>query len=109
MKNTLVQIKSGRPIGIDFGLAFGAGLAIGVPELMPFRLTSQILGVLKPFSEHDLLALTMVNVLKALKNDKTSLIACMNVFVNESLDWDEYIRKKAVEGEDVDVNEKGTF
>jgi len=46
--NTLVTGR-GLLIGIDFGIAFGKGAwALPVPELLPFRLTKQMLGVLSP-------------------------------------------------------------
>ncbi|XP_076239081.1 DNA-dependent protein kinase catalytic subunit [Calliopsis andreniformis] len=96
--NTLVTIGSGRCLGIDFGLAFDAGIDQKVPELMPFRLTNQILGLLKPFTEKDLLGVTMVHVLRALRNDQGPILSCMDVFVNEPLNWTEHVNKALREG-----------
>ena len=46
--NTLITDR-GLLVGIDFGVAFGKGVwALPVPELVPFRLTKQMLGVLSP-------------------------------------------------------------
>jgi phosphatidylinositol kinase/protein kinase (PI-3 family) len=34
-----MDTTDGELLAIDFGIAFGSGVALGVPELMPFRLT----------------------------------------------------------------------
>ncbi len=42
LENFLLDTKTGSVILIDFGAAFGAGLLLTVPELMPVRLTRQV-------------------------------------------------------------------
>lgn len=39
LENYLVDTTDGEILGIDFGVAFGNGLGLGIPELMPIRLT----------------------------------------------------------------------
>ena len=39
LENYLVDTTDGELLAIDFGVAFGSGISLGVPELMPFRLT----------------------------------------------------------------------
>jgi DNA-dependent protein kinase catalytic subunit len=39
LENYLIDCSDGCVLGIDFGIAFGSGLHLGIPELMPFRLT----------------------------------------------------------------------
>jgi DNA-dependent protein kinase catalytic subunit len=39
LENFLVDTSDGEVLGIDFGIAFGSGVSLSVPELMPFRLT----------------------------------------------------------------------
>lgn len=94
LENTLIEIKSGCCLGIDFGLSFGAGIDQLVPELVPFRLTRQILELLKPFTEKDSFATIMNNVLQSLKNEQGPLLASLDVFINESLDWNKDINKE---------------
>ena len=48
LDNFLVDITDGEVFGIDFGIAFGSGVQLAMPELMPFRLTQQIEGVIAP-------------------------------------------------------------
>jgi DNA-dependent protein kinase catalytic subunit len=39
LENYLIDTTDGEILGIDFGIAFGSGVHLGIPELMPFRLT----------------------------------------------------------------------
>ena len=39
LENFLVNTTDGEVLGIDFGLSFGAGVQLAIPELVPFRLT----------------------------------------------------------------------
>ena len=39
LENFLVDTTDGEVFGIDFGIAFGSGVQLAMPELMPFRLT----------------------------------------------------------------------
>lgn len=88
LSNTLISYTSGKALGIDFGYSFDAAVDLSPPELMPFRLTPQILGLLQPFDENGLLKVTMMNVLRAIKHGKDPLLACMDIFTKEpSLDW----------------------
>lgn len=100
MENILISVKSGRCLGIDFGYAFGAGVDISIPEMMPFRLTPQILGLFKPFAENGPFEATMVFVLKALRREKGPLMACLDVFINEPLNWLENIHQFSKENQE---------
>lgn len=39
LENFLIDTSDGEILGIDFGIAFGSGVHLGIPELIPFRLT----------------------------------------------------------------------
>lgn len=97
--NTLIAIESGRCLGIDFGSAFGGGIDQSVPELVPFRLTAQIKGLLEPFNVYDSMGNTMIHVLRALKNSKGSLLACLDVVAHEHLNWEQHVQKLSQEKE----------
>lgn len=83
LQNTLVCIATGRCLGIDFGHAFGSGIRMPIPELVPFRLTPQILELLRPFTERDLLATIMTHAMRALRDDRGPILACMDIFVHK--------------------------
>ncbi|KAL6258664.1 hypothetical protein P5V15_010617 [Pogonomyrmex californicus] len=83
LQNILVHVVTGRCLGIDFGHAFGSGIRASVPELVPFRLTPQILELLQPFTERDLLATTMIHAMRAMRDDQGPILACMDIFVHK--------------------------
>jgi DNA-dependent protein kinase catalytic subunit len=87
-ENFLLDIKSGSLIGIDFGAAFGAGVHLPVPELVPFRLTRQVAQVYHPLDSLSLLKQDMITSLDALRDKKDVLLEIMDVFAKEPmLDW----------------------
>lgn len=103
LSNILISIGSGKCLGVDFDQAFDAGIDSMIPQLMPFRLTPQILGLLKPFTEKDLFGATMIHVLKALQCDKSTILACLDVFIHEPLNWTESINKALERVEEVNT------
>ncbi|XP_023247140.1 DNA-dependent protein kinase catalytic subunit-like [Copidosoma floridanum] len=103
LENLLIEVKSGKCYGIDFGLAFGTGIDQSVPELVPFRL-GQILGLLKPFDETALLGITMTHVLSALRKEHGPLSAYLDIFIHEPLDWTQ--NSKWIPHDKIDVVKK---
>ena len=114
------MICSGRLISIDFGHAFGSATELlPVPELIPFRLTRQMIGFLEPLGVAGLLRVPMINVLEgrfdvketmikvspltpyfqiALRNNQDLLLNVMDIFVKEPLmDWKKIAIKRGKE------------
>ncbi|XP_069813698.1 DNA-dependent protein kinase catalytic subunit isoform X2 [Dendropsophus ebraccatus] len=89
LSNFMVNMETGGMIGIDFGHAFGTATQfLPVPELMPFRLTCQIINLMLPLKETGLFDSVMVHALRAYRRNPDLLISTMDVFVKEpSLDW----------------------
>merc|ERR1712190_187881 len=88
LDNYLVDESTGQVIGIDFGAAFGYGLGLPVPELMPCRLTRQFMNIMNPLNTKIHVRNYMATVMTALREKKDNLLNVMNVFVKEpSLDW----------------------
>ncbi|KAJ3139728.1 hypothetical protein HK100_011282 [Physocladia obscura] len=89
LDNFLVDLKTGRIIGIDFGHAFGSATEVlPVPELVPFRLTNQMEKFLLPLGVQSLMANPMTNVLTSIQDGKGRLLNALNIFVNEPLlEW----------------------
>lgn len=95
LDNFLISMTDGEFIGIDFGYAFDAAtLLLPIPEMVPFRLTRQMTGLLKPLDSDGLLKLTMIAAISALVQNRHLLLDVMDVFVNEPLlDWTQWASK----------------
>lgn len=94
LKNILISLDNGEIIPIDFGFAFGtATQIIPVPELVPFRLTPQFIKLMEPLNKDGLIKETMIHCLRALRRNKSSIVATLDVFIQEpSIDWWEFAR-----------------
>eukprot|EP01122_Echinamoeba_exundans_P009334 TRINITY_DN3272_c0_g4_i1.p1 TRINITY_DN3272_c0_g4~~TRINITY_DN3272_c0_g4_i1.p1 ORF type:complete len:1129 (-),score=263.25 TRINITY_DN3272_c0_g4_i1:1424-4744(-) len=97
LDNFLLNLKNGEVIGIDFGHAFGsATLVLPIPELVPFRMTPQVLGMVLPLDSETVLKYNMVHAMTALHNSRQTLLNFMDVFINEPLvDWQTYMSRTA--------------
>lgn len=88
LENFLVDTSDGQVLGIDFGIAFGSGVHLATPELMPFRLTRQIEGVIAPHPKEGVYKQTMVHAMSALRKRKRLILDTCDIFVKEPLlDW----------------------
>lgn len=74
LDNFLVDITDGEVLGIDFGIAFGSGVHLATPELMPFRLTQQIEGVIAPHPLEGVYMQTMIHAMTALRKRKRLIL-----------------------------------
>lgn len=101
LENFLVDTTDGEVLGIDFGIAFGSGVQLSIPELIPFRLTQQIEGVIAPHSLEGTYKQTMVHALNALRRRKSLILDTCEIFVKEPLlDWTkEAIQKLRAQGQ----------
>ncbi|KAF9986247.1 hypothetical protein BGZ75_002051 [Mortierella antarctica] len=99
LENFLLDMSNGCLIPIDFGHAFGSATEVlPVPELVPFRLTRQLEGFLKPLGIKGLLEHPMVCIMKALQSKKEVILNTMDIFVKEPLlDWRSHALKQARE------------
>jgi DNA-dependent protein kinase catalytic subunit len=88
LDNFLLDRSDGSLVLIDFGVSFGQGISLGIPELMPFRLTRQFQSVFSPEGLEGQFRHSMLNSLKSLQKNQNTLLDCCEVFINEPLqDW----------------------
>uniref|UniRef100_A0A6I8P9D2 DNA-dependent protein kinase catalytic subunit n=1 Tax=Ornithorhynchus anatinus TaxID=9258 RepID=A0A6I8P9D2_ORNAN len=100
LSNFMINLETGGMVGIDFGHAFGSATQfLPVPELMPFRLTRQLINLMSPMKESGLVYSVMVHALHAFRTDPDLLLNTMDVFVKEpSLDWKNFETKMLKRG-----------
>ncbi len=89
LNNWMIDVTTGRAVGIDFGIAFGhATLITPVPELLPIRLTRQILKLCAPLEQNGLFEASMLHTVRALRENNDLLMCILHVFIKEpSIDW----------------------
>jgi DNA-dependent protein kinase catalytic subunit len=88
LENFLVDKTNSEIVGIDFGAAFGQGILLSVPELMPFRYTRQFQHMLDPLRTEDILKQDMTYVMRALRDQRRKLLTVLDVFIKEpQMEW----------------------
>ena len=91
LDNLLMDEYDGSIIQIDFGICFGMGASVlPVPELIPFRLTAQLRGMLQPLDGAGLLRHYMIMALSKLRTEHGIAIMsnALEVYINDPvLDW----------------------
>lgn len=95
LSNIMIDIKTGRIISIDFGHSFGSAISdLSIPELIPFRLTPQLINIMLPLGVSGILTKCMVHSLRCFRSSRNILMSCMKVFVKEpTIDWLESAKK----------------
>eukprot|EP01060_Flectonema_neradi_P029030 TRINITY_DN3928_c4_g1_i3.p1 TRINITY_DN3928_c4_g1~~TRINITY_DN3928_c4_g1_i3.p1 ORF type:complete len:363 (+),score=59.12 TRINITY_DN3928_c4_g1_i3:120-1208(+) len=96
LDNFLVDNNNLDVVPIDFGHAFGTATEmLHIPELMPFRLTPQIVTVCEPLGA-SVLKGGMTASLQSLRNNNKLLLDVLSVFVREPLaTWQRNATRKA--------------
>lgn len=79
LENALICQRTGEVVGIDFGFAFGLHLQLGVPEVVPFRLTNQLQGLMEPVGMRGQYAQCLTSALDALRKRKDLMLTLMQV------------------------------
>lgn len=91
LDNLLLDTACGSIVQIDFGICFGMGTSVlPVPELIPFRLTTQLRSVLLPLDGTGLLRQYMSTVMQTLRADDGfgMLANALEIYINDPvLDW----------------------
>lgn len=88
LDNTMVDFGSGEIVHIDFNVCFEKGKRLRVPELVPFRLTQNMVHALGITGPDGLFKITAEQVLSVLQRHKEVLVTLLDAFVYDPLfDW----------------------
>lgn len=88
LDNVLVNFEFGHVVHIDYNVCFDKGRNLRVPEMVPFRLTGNIVRALGPTDIEGTFRLSSENVLRKLRAGKEILLTMLDAFVYDPLvDW----------------------
>lgn len=88
LDNFLINKNNSEIFAIDFGISFGQNLSLSLPELIPFRLTSQFRNVISPIGVRGSIRQNMVEALYSLKNRTRLIVDYCEVLVKDPiLNW----------------------
>ena len=78
-QNILLDTQTGEAVHIDLGIAFEAGRVLPVPELVPFRLSRDIVDAMGITKTEGVFRRCCEFTLDALREDKDSIMTLLNV------------------------------
>ena len=88
LENVLLDMSSGDAIQIDFGCLFDKGLTLPQPEVVPFRLTQNIIDAFGVSGVEGMYRHSFENTLSILRKHRGNIVSIMETFVHDPLvDW----------------------
>ena len=83
--NILVHTKTGEVVHIDFGFVFEQGKTLTIPELVPFRLTRDIVDGMGPSGTDGVFFKAAEATLGVLRNNSDTLLTILSAVVSDPL------------------------
>eukprot|EP00985_Skeletonema_marinoi_P025478 scaffold18791_cov123-Skeletonema_marinoi.AAC.4 len=83
--NILVHTKTGEVVHIDFGFVFEQGKTLSFPELVPFRLTRDIVDGMGPSGTDGVFFKAAEATLGVLRNNSDTLLTILSAVVSDPL------------------------
>lgn len=83
--NILLNKLSGELIFIDFGIAFEQGKMMPTPEMIPFRLTRDMVAALGATGVEGVFRKTCEKTMQVLRDNKTTIVTILNVLLHDPL------------------------
>ena len=87
-ENVTLEAASGDTVHVDLNLLFNAGAALRIPEIVPFRLTHNMVDAFGPCGLQGPFRLSCETALGVMRRQKDLLVASLRPFVFDPLvDW----------------------
>lgn len=83
--NILIHSHTGEVTHVDFDCIFEKGAKLRVPEIVPFRLTANIVDAFGIFQEKGVFQANCEVVMRVLRNNAQNISSFLNQFVNDPL------------------------
>lgn len=88
LENVLIDMSNGDAIQIDFGCLFDKGLTLPQPEVVPFRLTQNVIDAFGVSGVEGVYRHSFENTLSILRKHQGNILSIMDTFVHDPLvDW----------------------
>ncbi|KAJ3024134.1 UNVERIFIED_CONTAM: hypothetical protein HDU68_008315 [Siphonaria sp. JEL0065] len=88
LDNIMVDFKAGEIVHIDYNVCFEKGLRLRVPEVVPFRLTQNLVGAMGICGLEGSFRISCDITLEVLQRNKDVLLALLDSFVYDPIvDW----------------------
>lgn len=88
LDNLLLDMSTGDVVHIDYNICFEAGLTLAVPEVIPFRLTPNLVTALGVLGLQGTFQTSAQNVMRVLSQSRETLLTMLEAFVYDPLvDW----------------------
>ncbi|CAH1764116.1 6132_t:CDS:10 [Entrophospora sp. SA101] len=88
LDNILIDFDAGEVIHIDYNVCFEKGRKLRIPEMVPFRLTQNIVAALGVTGVDGVFRIACENVLRVMRKNKEMLLILLEAFVYDPLvDW----------------------
>ena len=88
LENVLIDMSNGDAIQIDFGCLFDKGLTLPQPEVVPFRLTQNVIDAFGVSGVEGVYRHSFENTLSILRKHRGNILSIMDTFVHDPLvDW----------------------
>ncbi|MEW5302991.1 MAG: hypothetical protein WDW36_005724 [Sanguina aurantia] len=89
-ENIMIDCSSGDTVHVDFGCLFDRGLILEVPEMVPFRLTQNIVDCFGVTGVEGAYRKCAEVTLRVMRQHKSTLMTCAETFLHDPLvDWAE--------------------
>lgn len=87
-ENILVDTTSGDCVHVDFDCIFDKGLGLPKPEVVPFRLTSNMLDAFGPTGADGIYTGSLMTAMSTLRDNRDTLLSVLEPFLKDPIiDW----------------------
>ncbi|KAL1743103.1 hypothetical protein HDZ31DRAFT_83646 [Schizophyllum fasciatum] len=94
LENILLDIVTGHAIHVDFDCLFEKGKTLAVPELVPFRLTQNIVDAMGVTGVEGFYRISCELTMDILRNNKDPIMSVLDAFIHDPLvEWEADKRK----------------
>eukprot|EP01038_Epipyxis_sp_PR26KG_P009200 gene9200-12410_t len=98
LENILLDTLNGECVHVDFDCLFDKGLSLNIPEIIPFRLTSNMIENMGPLGIEGVFKLSMEQTLRVLRDHKDALLSILEPFLRDpTVVWSRSGRQQRLE------------